>query len=138
MKERDRALVGALVVSQIVSLFWLALLSLGFSESISGDIGQIPVVVLRLNGVLFAFASALFSFLLSRLEVKFTKYAFLYGTTAFVSFFFAILFGFISLLSGEEANPIVHLVPISFTLTGIFVMIVFFVVVGFGIKGDKP
>ena len=137
MKEMHRAFITALMVSQIFSLLWLTLFSTGFSETISGDVGQISAVVLRLNGILFGFTAALFSFLLSRIEGRFTKDAFLYGTTAFASFFFAILFGFISLLSGEKAIPIVHLIPISFTLTGVFIMIVFFVVVGFGIESDK-
>jgi len=110
---------------------------LGYSASIPGDVEQILTTLLRLNGVLLGFTVTLFSFLMRRIKSKFTKWAFLFVTTALVSFFFAILFGLIALLNGERAQIIVQLLPISFTLTGILTMIAFVVAVGFDMENVK-
>lgn len=102
MKEKHLAFVVALGASQLISLIWLTLFWLGFSASILGDIEQILITVLRLDSILLGFTDTLFSFLLSRIESRFTKYAFMFGTTAFVLFFFSILFGLIGLLRKKE------------------------------------
>ena len=137
MKESHKAFLSACLVSMFGSIIWLTLFSLGYPASIPGDIEQILITVLRLNGILLGFTVTLFSFLMRRIKSKFTKWAFLFVTTALVSFFFAILFGLIALLNGERAQIIVQLLPISFTLTGILTMIAFVVDVGFDMENVK-
>jgi len=137
MKESHKAFLSACLVSMFGSIIWLTLFSLGYPASISGDIEQILITVLRLDGILLGFTVTLFSFLMIRIKSKFTKLAFLFVTAALVSFFFAILFGLIALLNGERAQIIVQLLPISFTLTGILTMIAFVVDVGFDMENVK-
>jgi hypothetical protein len=127
MKETHKMFVGALIVSQLISLIWLALFSIGFSDHIPGSLTAILTAILRLNGVLLGFSVGLYSFFLSRIKQAFTRLATMFAMTAFVSFFFSILYGFIGLLNGDEGNPLPTLTAISFTLTGVFTMIVFFV-----------
>jgi len=117
---------GSLVASQIISLFWLVPLALGFHSSIPGDIEQILSNALRLDGVLLGFTVALASLILGRTQRGPTRLAAYFVTTAFDSFFLSILSGFVGLLNGKSGAPLVTLVTISFTLTGVFTMIAFF------------
>lgn len=130
MKQSERLFLAALGLSIVASLIWLIPLLIGYSTSIPGDIEKILTTVIQLDGVLFGFGAALFSFLLKYTEKPITQWGLAYATTAFVSFFLSILFSFIALLNGEQANTVVQLIPISFTLTGVLTIIAFLTVVG--------
>jgi len=127
MKKQYKFFIMALVASQLFSVLWLFPLSLAYFHEIPGDITSILVAVLRLDGVLFGFSLAMYSFLSSRTEDAFTDWANAFVAVAFVSFFYSILYGFIGLLNGENGSPIATLLAISSTLSGVITLMAFFI-----------
>lgn len=82
MKANDRLIVGSFFLSSAVSLLWFILLAFGYSKGISGNISEILVTVLHLDGVLLGFGATFFAFLLARTEGIITEWGFAYATTA--------------------------------------------------------
>ncbi len=79
----------------------------------------------------------MYSFLSSRKEEAFTDWANAFAATAFASFFYSILYCFIGLLNGERGLPIVTLLAISSTLTGVSTLMAFFVQFSVGAETTK-
>jgi len=138
MKVRDRVMLRAISISHLISFIFLTIFFLGYGSRPS--ISETTMITtLQLDGVLFGFAATLFAFLLKGKRGKEARIGFGAAVTSFVSFFFGILYGFISLLNGEGGNPIPWLAAISFTLAGVMTIIASLVMAGFAEeKGVEP
>lgn len=138
MKERDKVLLKAAFFSSILSFVFAVVFSvIFFYIPMSGDLGQVYSVILRVDAVLVGFGAALFTFFVKQPEVKSKKLAYSVAIMAFYSFSVSFLSGFAGLLSGELHFLITPIIPISFTLTGTFTLMAFLLKVGFTNEEEK-
>jgi hypothetical protein len=129
MKDTDKIMLGAFGLSWLLSFTISIILALMLRGYVNGNIENIMIANLQLNGVLFGFTATIFAFVLKRLEGCFveSRMSLAYATTSFVSFFFSISYDFYVLLNVEQALLIFKLLPIGFTLTGIITTVAFIV-----------
>ena len=139
MNKKQKILLIAAAYSMFISLVFAVFFSIIFVFiPLSGDLQQVYSVILRVDAVLFGFGAALFIFSIQNHEVKQKTFIYTVVTAAFFSFSVSMMTAFVGLISGE-LHPflITPIIPVSFTLTGIFTLVVFLLELGFATDEKK-
>jgi hypothetical protein len=138
--NQKQATFAAIMVSIITALgggLMIALFWIGFGMFPFGNLEQICIAVLRLDGVLFGFVLAVFAFSFERIKTEERDWGYVVLISTFISLLGSILFAFLGLLSVDRW-PLLSVISISLTLGAIVNMIFWIQDLGFPHKNHKP
>lgn len=123
---------GTASLSWVLALVLVFFLRIGLPELSIYNYTTALVTDVEANAVLFGFTAASFVFFLREVTLrengKMSSQALVYIVTALWSFFWSFLFGFRVLeITESPATSFQQVLPFSFTLVGVFVMLAFLV-----------